>query len=296
MPMDLSTLPVAASTYRLLCPIGTAGPIVFTSPHSGQQYSAEFKAAARLDPHTLRRSEDSFVDELFGDAPLFGAPLLAATFPRAWCDANREAWELDPAMFDAPLPSWINTSSPRVAVGLGTIAKIVATGEAIYRRKLSFSEAESRIRTCWFPFHDQLSQLIASARALHGYCLLVDCHSMPSTPNIEGTDVIVGDAFGTAAAPPLTRRVEETLRGFGYRVRRNDPYAGGFITRHYGRPREGVHALQIEISRNLYMNEAKITKRSSFPTVRGHISAFIQTLTRENLDFLAPEAVNIASG
>ena len=147
--------------------------------HSGRNYPADFVAAARLDALTLRRSEDGFVDELFAAAPAYGAPLLAATFPRAFCDANREPWELDPGMFEERLPPWVNTASARVGAGLGTIARIVASGEAIYRRKLRFAEAERRVRLYWEPFHTALRDLVAATRQQFGACLLVDCHSMP---------------------------------------------------------------------------------------------------------------------
>ncbi len=280
--MDSPPASSGTPPYRLLSP-ATAGPVLFTSPHSGRHYSAEFKAAARLDPHALRRSEDCFVDELFSDAPLYGAPLLAADFPRAWCDVNREAWELDPAMFDAPLPSWVNTTSPRIQVGLGTVARVVATGEAIYRRKLSFAEAEARIRSCWFPFHEKLGALIAAAKARHGCCLLIDCHSMPSSPSVEGADLIIGDAHGTTAAAAITRLVEEAWQSLGYKVRRNAPYAGGFITRHYGQPRQGVHAVQIEISRSLYVREGDIVKTQNFAVLHSDINSVLRRVTQADL-------------
>jgi N-formylglutamate amidohydrolase len=259
-------------------------PVIFASPHSGREYPAEFLAAARLDPHGLRRSEDSFVDELFGDAPDYGAPLLAATFPRAFCDPNREAWELDPAMFAETLPAWVNTASARVSAGLGTIARIVASGESIYRDKLAFAEAERRVRDYWQPYHECLAGLIAENRELHGASLLIDCHSMPAHGSIGrggGVDFVLGDAFATTCAPKITRLVEEVLTSLGYTVRRNDPYAGGFITRHYGRPRENLHALQIEIARPLYMNEVRIEHGPRFSAVREDIGTLIAALTAE---------------
>jgi N-formylglutamate amidohydrolase len=258
-------------------------PVIFASPHSGRTYPDDFLASARLDPLGLRRSEDSFVDELFAAAPEHGAPLLAATFPRAYCDANREPWELDPAMFADALPSWVNTTSARVGAGLGTIARIVASGEAIYRGKLTFAEAERRIRTCWQPFHDSLAALIAATRAQFGVCLLIDCHSMPSHGNTvrsggKPATFVLGDAHGTACAPRMTRLVEDLLSELGRPVRRNDPYAGGYITRHYGRPREGVHTLQIEIARELYMDESSIERLPDFGSVQCAMTRFIAGL------------------
>ncbi len=277
---------VAEPPVVVVSPAVHGTPLVFASPHSGRCYPPEFLAASRLDSLGLRRSEDSFVDELFAAAVRFGAPLVHATFPRAWCDPNREPWELDPAMFADALPSWVNTTSARVTAGLGTIARVVASGEAIYRGKITFAEAERRIETCWKPFHDAIAALIESTRARFGQCVLIDCHSMPSHVPSSGrgdrlADIILGDAHGTACAPQLTRFVERRLIDLGYRVRRNDPYAGGFITRHYGRPRDHVHALQIEIARDLYMDESRFERSSRFPDVQRDLSLLIEALASE---------------
>lgn len=268
--------------FDLLRPAQQTSPLVFASPHSGRDYSEDFLAAARLDAVALRRSEDAFVDELFAAAPDCGAPLLAARFPRAWCDANREAWELDPSMFDGPLPNWVNSGSPRVGAGLGTIARVVATGEPIYRQRLSFGEAERRVRSSWEPYHAALSALISETRARFGVCVLIDCHSMPNHLHhaAEPPDFVLGDAHGTACSPRATRAAEAILQGLGYRVRRNDPYAGGYITRHYGRPRENIHALQIEMARPLYMDEARIQPNKQFPKLKANLDRFIGEMTK----------------
>src|SRR5881227_2730951 len=155
-------------------------PLVVASPHSGAAYPDDFLAAARLDPLTLRRSEDSFVDDLFAAAPDLGAPLLAARFPRAYLDVNREAWELDPTMFSDALPNYVNSRSPRVRMGLGTIARVVASGEEIYARKLYFAEAKQRVDDLYYPYHQTLRGLVQETAEAFGGCLLVDCHSMPS--------------------------------------------------------------------------------------------------------------------
>ncbi len=252
-------------------------PVVLTSAHSGRYYPPHFIAASRLDALRLRRSEDGFVDELFAAAPALGMPLLAATFPRAWCDANREAWELDPAMFLEALPDWVNSASPRVAAGLGTIARVVASGEPIYRTRLPFAEAQARVAACWEPFHAALAAAIEETRARFGACLLLDCHSMP-TPPAGSSDIVLGDAHGRACAPALVRLVEQALGEAGFTVRRNDPYAGGYITQHYGRPREGVHALQIEISRGLYMDEARIERLGGFAAITRRLTGVLARL------------------
>lgn len=273
--------------FTVLHPVRQTAPLVFASPHSGCNYGPDFLASARLDPAGLRRSEDCFVDDLFSSAPAHGAPLLAATFPRAWCDPNREAWELDPAMFDGPLPSWVNTTSARVGAGLGTIARIVASGETIYRTKLRFSDAENRVESCWVPYHDALTGLIAGTRKQFGTCLLVDCHSMPSASGRDTADFVIGDAHGTSCAPAVVRLVEGCLSGLGYAVRRNDPYAGGYVTRHYGRPREGTHALQIEVSRALYMDQARFERSAGFATLQAQLSGVVAALAADAGGLLA---------
>ena len=279
------------SPFRLHAPERPFAPVVFTSAHSGRAYSGDLMPGVRLSPLSLRRSEDCFVDELFAAAPAHGAPLLAANFPRAFCDANREAWELDQSMFADPLPTWVNTTSSRVSAGLGTIAKVVASGESIYAVKLPFAEAERRIYTYWRPFHDTLSHLIEDIRSRFGYCLLIDCHSMPSSgagrrAGLRPVDFVLGDLHGSACASRVTRAAESVLTGKGYLVRRNDPYAGGFITRHYGRPADDIHVLQIEIARALYMNEARIERLPDFPFVQQQITDLVAALTLQVHDLI----------
>ena len=272
----------AAPPLNLIAPEVQTSPVVFSSAHSGTDYSADFLASTRLEPPALRRSEDFSVDRLFAAAPHYGAPLLKAAFPRAYCDANREAWELDPAMFEDALPPWVNTNSPRIGAGLGTIPRIVASGEAIYARKLRFAEAEDRIRRCWEPYHAALRGLIGRTVEQFGVCLLIDCHSMPSGIGPSAPDFVLGDAHGTACGTHLVDRTEACLRRLGYSVRRNDPYAGGYVTRQYGRPRSGVHALQIEIARGLYMDERRIEPHSGFPHLQRDMTDLIAFMTSEN--------------
>ena len=194
-----------AGILDLQQPVARSLPLVLASPHSGTEYPADLLAASRLDPVALRRSEDSFVDELFGAAPRLGAPLLSARFPRAYVDANREAYELDPSMFADALPKFVNAGSPRVRMGLGTIARIVASGEEIYAKKLRFEEAQRRIERLYRPYHRALRGLVEETEALFGGCLLVDCHSMPSGADSpcekSGADIVLGDRHGASCAP-----------------------------------------------------------------------------------------------
>lgn len=254
--------------FEILAPARQQVPLVFASPHSGADYPPEFLAAARLDPLTLRRSEDSYVDEIFAAAPELGAPLLRARFPRAYLDPNREPFELDPAMFEDELPPFVNSRSPRVRVGLGTIARVVATGEEIYGRKLRFAEAMGRIESLYRPYHRALRQLVGTAQQRFGCYLLIDCHSMPSAtapgdrPLRRSTaDIVLGDCHGTSCHPSVVATAQRVLADKGYGVARNAPYAGGFTTVHYGSPGSGGHCLQVEIGRALYMDERSFERK-----------------------------------
>src|SRR5213082_47165 len=212
-------LATAGSALDVRQPTVRALPLVLASPHSGNDYPRDLLAASRLDPLTLRRSEDSFVDALFGAAPELGAPLLAARFPRAYLDVNREAWELDPAMFSDALPSFVNARSPRVRMGLGTIARVVASGEEIYARKLYFSEAKQRVDALYYPYHQALRGLVEDTEEVFGGCLLIDCHSMPSAAclsgGMEAADFVLGDCQGTSCTPEIIEAAREFLTEIG---------------------------------------------------------------------------------
>jgi N-formylglutamate amidohydrolase len=257
-------------------------PLVVASPHSGCDYPAEFVAASRLDPLTLRRSEDAFVDEIFAAAPRLGVPMLAARFPRAYLDVNREAWELDPAMFADALPDYVNVRSPRVRMGLGTIARVVASGEEIYGGKLCFADAQERIESLYRPYHAALTRLVEETAGDFGFCLVVDCHSMPSGMQSgagrDGADIVLGDCHGAACAPQIVDSARRYLTRRGFAVALNAPYAGGFTTGHYGRPRRARHALQIEINRAIYMDERNYHRRPAFARLSEEMAGLIAQL------------------
>ncbi len=276
--------------YEVLAPHPQSCPLVLASPHSGKSYPQPFVEASRLDPTLLRRSEDAFVDELFAAAPTMGAPLLRARFPRAYLDANREPFELDPAMFEDTLPDYVNTASPRVAGGLGTIARVVTNGTDIYKGKLRFPEALRRIDTLYRPYHRALERLVEGTRERFGLCVLIDCHSMPSIggpmdrdAGSQRVDFVLGDRHGRTCAPYLIGLVEEALRGRGYRIARNAPYAGGFTTGHYGQPEAGVQALQIEVNRALYMDEQSVERNAGLSDLANEMRGLIKTLAKADL-------------
>jgi N-formylglutamate amidohydrolase len=289
--MSLSPLNHESLDCRL--PSHQSLPLVVASPHSGAAYLADFVSQAAVPLAALRRAEDAFVDELFTAAPGLGIPLLAARFPRSYVDANREPYELDPGMFEGPLPRVLNHRTTRVAAGLGMIPRVAASGEAIYRGRVPADEIERRLESCWRPYHVALSHLVEQTYAQFGGVLLVDAHSMPSSASglglrEHGVDIVLGDNHGEACAPPLIDAAEQWLAAQGLRVRRNQPYAGGFTTQRYGRPAVGRHTLQIEINRALYMDEARHAKLASFGATQRLMAGLLEQLGQRALEAVLP--------
>lgn len=283
--------------FEVEAPAVQKSPVIYCSPHSGADYSDDFLQSSKLDVLELRQSEDCFVDEIFATAPMLGSALLKANFPRAYLDVNREPYELDPAMFQDPLPTYANTTSYRVAGGFGTVARVVAEGLDIYADKIPLAEAVHRIETLYIPFHDTLSQLLEKTSARFGCAVLVDCHSMPSsagrrtrTTAYQRPDIILGDRFGTSCAPVVVETAERVLLGLGYSVARNAPYAGGHTIQRYGQPATGLHALQIEISRGIYMDERRIERLPGLDQLVDDVSELIKALANIDSKALAPRA------
>jgi N-formylglutamate amidohydrolase len=268
--------------FEILAPAQWVVPAVFNSPHSGSLLPKSFLEQSRLSAAALRQSEDCFVDELFMTCQAAGAPLLRSLVSRAYIDLNREPYELDARMFMENLPGHMNPGSPRVASGLGTIPRLVAEGEEIYRGRIHLSDALERIETIYRPYHRTLTALLNECFNATGFSLLVDCHSMPSSAvkanNTRSADIVLGDRFGAACSIEISQFMDEVLSHAGFRVVRNRPYAGGFITETHGTPRHNRHALQIEINRALYMDEAKLEKKIEFRDVQTLLAKVISDL------------------
>jgi len=248
-------------------------PLVFASPHSGRIYPRRFLAAARIDAEAMRRSEDAYVDALIDNAPNHGIPTIAARFARAYVDVNRGPWELDPLLIDDELPPQARTRTARVAAGLGVIARTAGEDGEIYAKKLTYAEAAARVDAVHLPYHRTLAAMVAAARERHGMTILVDWHSMPAQAarfalGGGGCDIVLGDRFGAAASPAISRLMERELRDLGLVVARNAPYAGGYTTEHYGRPDAGVHAVQIEVNRALYVDQKSLTLTAGFAELK----------------------------
>lgn len=270
------------AVLEVLRPAVQRVPFVFSSPHSGRDYPARFLALTQLDPWQVRRSEDCLVDALFDGVVALGAPLLKACFPRAYVDVNREASELDPAMFSGPLGLPANAGSPRVAAGLGAIPRVVGEGRPIYSGRLDPEDARMRLASCHAPYHAALQALVDETCAAFGFCAVIDCHSMPGQiahpEDGSHPHFIVGDRFGQSASAAFSGAAIGLLRQSGYEVSHNRPYAGGFITEHYGRPADGVHALQLEVSRRLYLDEARYLPSAGFARLQTDITSFCARL------------------
>jgi N-formylglutamate amidohydrolase len=265
-----NALPLFDPAFTIFAPSACAPiPLILNVPHAGREYPSCLLAASPLDPLTLRRSEDAYVDHLVMGALRFGATVMCAHFPRAWLDVNREPYELDPMLFEGALPPFANTQSARVKAGLGTIPRLVGENFPIYHRPLPLSEGIERIKTVYEPYHRALNTLIQQVRVTFGYCVILDCHSMPSPQGhkgqqVETPQIILGDRYGAACSEHLMDTVEGLFTAQRYHVVRNRPYAGGYITHTYGRPAVSQHVIQIEVARSLYMNEKTLEPHDGF--------------------------------
>lgn len=288
-----------AKPAEMIWPPRLSSPLLLASPHSGRDYPSGFLAQSVLDRATLRQSEDCYVDLLIEPATRLGVPSLKALFPRIFIDPNRDAAELDPQLFSDPLPPQAQITSPRVLAGLGVVPRVAADDRSIYGGQLPYREAEERLERYYRPYHHSLQAAIKHIRAAFGQCLLLDCHSMPSAgaplltdhgTGANGTavgrnsrsggevDFILGDCYGGACADAVTAHAEAFLVKAGASVRRNNPYSGGYVTQTYGRPAEGVHVLQLEINRRLYVDELRLTPNAGFATTRDLLSGLVASL------------------
>ena len=278
--------------FEIIEPAACLAPLAFNSPHSGSTYPHAFLGLSRLDIATLRRSEDSFVDDLVAGVVPRGFPLMRAHFPRCYVDVNREPYELDPRMFEGRLPSFANTRSMRVAGGLGTVARVVGDAQEIYDQRIPVDDALARIETLYKPYHRALRRMFTKLHRDFGAAMLIDCHSMPSSAGHKDDrprpEFVLGDRYGTSCVGAVSETVEQTLRGMGYTVSRNKPYAGGFITEHYGNPAAGLHAIQLEINRGLYMDERRYERIGAFAKLAADLETLADRLGEIPLEELRP--------
>lgn len=258
--------------------------VIFASPHSGSLYPDGFTARAAVPLNELRRNEDAFIDELFSAAAVFGAPLLSARFPRCFVDVNRAPDELPQAWLNE---KWLkdksftdNRTEPtvRANAGLGVVPTQLSEKMPIYKKPLSPRCVRARLVSLYHPYHDALQGLITESSLEFGHTLLIDCHSMPGFAPMGSRrpDVILGDRFGVSCHPQTLAAIEAAFRARNYTVARNYPYAGGYVTSHYGKPMSGIETVQIEINRDLYLNPVTLKPKRSYERLEENLSAVIK--------------------
>ena len=260
--------------HTIVEPSTLTSGVVFALPHSGRDYGVSFLNQSILDKISIRSSEDAFLDQLIDGIEKYGAPEIIANAPRAFIDLNRSTDELDPALISGIKN---NMRNPRISSGLGVIPRVVSHGKEIYRGKLSLEQAQSRIEYYWNPYHKDLSNLLKRAQSIYGQSLLIDMHSMPheavSTQSsfIRAPEIVVGDRFGMSSDPEFTNLIVSILKQHGFRVAKNTPFAGAFITKHHGKIKERTHAIQLEIDRSLYMDEERVSPNSGFEKLKSQL-------------------------
>ena len=264
-------------------------PIVLSSPHAGTLFPEEFLSNSCLSKEELRTSEDCFVTEIVKEASDAGIPLISMNVPRTFVDANRDKIELDESMFfDAPNPS--STISRRCRVGLGIIHRVIYPNKNIYDGRLSYEEGMDRLKYVYDPYHKQLKKLVDRCVKKFGFCLLIDCHSMPSMIcNIMNDerplDFCLCTLFDESCPTQMSEFLSRALEAKQYRVEFNRPYAGAYIAFNYCQPRKNIYTLQLEINRGLYMDEKLLVKNIKFQSVSKDICQSILALGNFLLDF-----------
>lgn len=264
-------------------------PLVLDSPHSGTRYPDDFGHACALQ--TLRRAEDTHVERLYDFASALGVAWVEALFPRSYLDANRDVTEIDTGLLDGPWPGPVATDPrvlSKVRLGKGLIWRFTDDGAPIYQRQLGVDEVRQRIARCWQPYHDAVAQAIDAAHERHGYCIHINCHSMPAVasshatefPGLVHADFVVGDRDGSTADPALSQAMARHLSDMGYSVAYNHPYKGVELVRRYGDPTRHRHSIQLEINRKLYMNEDTLEPTAGFDQLQRDLRSLVDWLLR----------------
>ncbi len=274
-PSENAILDAFDPPVSLIQPDQLSSPLIFASPHSGSVYPSGFIEASMQPLHVLRRNEDAFIDTLFECAAEKGAPLLTARFPRCFVDVNRAPDELPRRWRPGK-----TLSTTRAEMGLGVIPTMISDKLPIYKRAPKASIVAGRLNTLYHPYHHALRQLIDEAKAVFGHAIVIDCHSMPGF-TLQGSrrsDIILGDRYGVSCYPETLAFVDQLFSVRGYGVTRNYPYAGGYVASHYGRPRDGVEVVQIEINRDLYLNPVTLERKRGYARLSFDIKSIVNEL------------------
>ena len=261
---------------------GSKIPLVFDSPHSGSHYPESFETLVSLD--RMRRTEDAFVDELFAAAPDYGAPLIAATFPRLFVDPNRAPEDFEPSEVQGAFAVSLQPSK-KAAVGKGIVWTRLHGLDYLYADPLTATEVMRRIDTYWRPYHLAVASALDEAFDEFGRVYHVNCHSMRARGNpmdedgeSDRPDFVISDGDGGTSDTHFTKFVSDHLLGKGFTAPCNDPYKGADLVRRYSDPERGRHSIQIEINRKLYMNEERVEKAATFQNVKDVLTDLIRTI------------------
>lgn len=264
------------SPFRLSAPLDGTSPVLLASPHSGTYLPAPFLKAVRVPAAALRRLEDAHVGRLL-EAASAHAPLIEATHARAVIDLNRAETDMDASVVEGAPEA---ARSDRTRAGFGLFPRIVAPGMPIYAAPISAREARRRVQDLHRPWHLAIAEGLARARQTHGFALLLDCHSMPPL-EVGGAQVVIGDRHGTSASGALVAEVERLFRQQGLRTARNQPYAGGHTLERHGRPADGVHAIQIELCRSLYMHPETLRPHAGLQRLEAVLDVIVRHLAAQ---------------
>lgn len=257
------------------------GPVVISVPHGGRAYTPEMVAALRVPVAAVMGLEDRLID-LVGMAARGDEPMLVQNTPRAWIDLNRDERERDPLIDEGA--QMAPRASAKLRSGLGLVPRRVAGHGDIWTRRFADGEIVTRIEGDHRPYHRALAERLADARALFGVAVLLDLHSMPplGAPGLVPR-IVIGDRHGTTAATRFVRRIEAEARRAGFAVTRNAPYAGGHIVERHGDPRRGIHAVQLELDRSLYLDAALEAPGPGFDTTVALVRRILSALAAEAL-------------
>jgi N-formylglutamate amidohydrolase len=258
------------ASYEVLEPTGPETPVVVEIPHAGLDLPAPFLEPLAAPARSLGRDADLYVDALYADAPAEGASVLVCRTSRYAVDVNRAESDVDAEVVEG--------ARGDVALHHGLVWRTTSDGETALARKLTRAELDERLDLVWRPYHRALAALVERKRQRFGVAVVVAAHSMPSVERSprprDGrdararADVVPGTRGRRSAAPELIDAVERHAVSRGWSVRHDDPYAGGFTTQHYGRPADGVHVIQVELARRLYLDEGSLRQSAGFEAVR----------------------------
>jgi N-formylglutamate amidohydrolase len=263
-------------------PQGPAVPVLFDIPRSGAEYPRAFRSIASLTD--LQRSISMYLEELYGDVTEAGATWLYACFPNVFIDPNRHALDIDPEALDGPWPEALQPSA-KTRAGIGLIPMVCSGTRPVYDGKLAVADVRDRLDNYYLPYHAEIARLLRGFHAQYGAAYHLTCHSMPAIATGTGldagtrrSDFDLGDRNGTTSGAELVAVLAEALTGFGYKVTRNTHFIGAEVVRQHGNPTQGIHSVQIEMNRGLYMDEVARTRGPGFAAVQGHLTALSATV------------------